>query len=124
MSVITDIISRIPLNNYNNIKETIEYISKWLYELNTVSTKNTQKYKNLGNNEYKDLYDMLELHIYKTRFSFTTYETNKKMVIVYFIKYIYDISTSCAKVIYRSYKNNDNDYLTSIINNDKLLHNK
>jgi hypothetical protein len=119
MSVFTDIISRIPLDNYDNVKNTIFYISQWLYELNNSSIKKNV-YKNIDDSECKDLYNIIELEIYNTNFSFTTYKTNKKLVIIYFIKYIYGISLSCAKTIYRNYKNNiyNNDYFLDLINND------
>jgi hypothetical protein len=119
MSIFTDIISRIPLNNYDNVKNTIFYISQWLYELNNSSIKKNV-YKNIDDSECKDLYNIIELEIYNTNFSFTTYKTNKKLVIIYFIKYIYGISLSCAKTIYRNYKNNiyNNDYFLDLINND------
>lgn len=126
MSVFTDIISRIPLEDFSDVKKTISFISIWLYELNQSKTKNEQKYKNLGNTEYKDLYNIIEIKTYKTYFSFTTYETNKKLVIIYFIKYIYQVSIPCAKTLYSIYKNNsyNNDYMTDIINNDKTLYQK
>lgn len=119
MSVFTDIISRIPLDNYDNVKNTIFYISQWLYELNNSSIKKNV-YKNIDDSECKDLYNIIELEIYNTNFSFTTYKTNKKLVIIYFIKYIYGISLSCAKTIYRNYKNSiyNNDYFLDLINND------
>lgn len=119
MSIFTDIISRIPLDNYDNVKNTIFYISQWLYELNNSSIKKNV-YKNIDDSECKDLYNIIELEIYNTNFSFTTYKTNKKLVIIYFIKYIYGISLSCAKTIYRNYKNNiyNNDYFLDLINND------
>lgn len=126
MSVFTDIISRIPLEDFSDVKKTISFILIWLYELNQSKTKNEQKYKNLGNTEYKDLYNIIEIKTYKTYFSFTTYETNKRLVIIYFIKYIYQVSIPCAKTLYSIYKNNsyNNDYMTDIINNDKTLYQK
>jgi hypothetical protein len=126
MSIFSDIISRMSLESIDDIKSTIQFISNWLYELNHSSTKKEQKYINLGNAEYKDLYNILAYKVYKTNFSFTTYETNKKLVLIYFIKYIYEISTPCAKIIYNSYKKDScsNEYMTDIINNDKILYQK
>ena len=124
--LIRDIINRLPLQNFTNVKHTIDLISSWLYELNQSTTKNEQKYKNLSNTEYKDIYNIIEIKAYKTYFSFTTYETNKKLVLIYFIKYIYDVSLPCAKILYSIYKNNsyNNEYMTDIINNDRVLQQK
>lgn len=126
MLIIRDIINRLPLQNFTNVRYTINLISSWLYQLNQSTTKNEQKYKNLSDNEYKDLYNTIELYIYKTNFSFTTYDTNKKVVIICFIKYIYDVSLPCAKILYSIYKNNsyNNEYMTDIINNDRVLQQK
>lgn len=126
MSIFTDIISRLPLDSIDDIKSTIHFISKWLYELNTSDMRREQKYKNLGNTEYKDIYNILALKTYKTNFSFTTYESNKRLVLIYFIKYVYEVSLPCAKTLYNIYKNNSytNEYMTDIINNDKTLYQK
>jgi hypothetical protein len=106
------------INDYNNVKYTINIITSWLYNLNIVE-KEKQKYKNLNNDEYKELYNYIELYIYKTNFSFTRYETNQKVVIICFIKELYNISLACAKSLYKNYKINSNDYLLDMINTDK-----
>jgi hypothetical protein len=48
------------INDYNNVKYTINIITSWLYNLNIVE-KEKQKYKNLNNDEYKELYNYIEL---------------------------------------------------------------
>jgi hypothetical protein len=122
MSIIKRIIDRIPLQDYNNVKYTINLISSWLYELNIIELGKPRKYKNLSNNEYKDLYNKIELYIYKTNFSFTTYETNKKIVIICFITEIYNISLACAKTIYSNYKLSSNASLIDMIDADRELY--
>jgi hypothetical protein len=122
MSIIKKIIDRMPLQDYNNVKYTINFISSWLYELNIIEQKTPRKYKNLNNNEYKDLYNNIENYIYKTNFSFTTYETNKKIVIICFIKVIYNISLACAKTLYNNYKLSSNASLIDMIDADKELY--
>ena len=118
MSLIRTLINRMSINDYNNVKYTINIITSWLYNLNIVE-KEKQKYKNLTNDEYKELYNYIELYIYKTNFSFTRYETNQKVVIICFIKELYNISLACAKSLYKNYKINSNDYLLDMINTDK-----
>ena len=121
MNIIYQVIERMDLNKAIDVKSTISYIAEWLYCYNYNDMIPNQKYKNLSDDEYKDLYSMMEMDIYKTQFSFTQYETNKKMVIIYFLRHIYNISYDCAKIIYNLYKNDNysSGVLSKIINADK-----
>jgi len=98
----------------NNVKSIILFVSNWLYE---TSDNDTQMYKNITNDEFKELYSAIEIHMYKTLFSFTNYQKNKQLVIIYFLQYIYKISYDCAKIVYILYCNKefDNKYLEFII---------
>jgi hypothetical protein len=122
MTVLKDIILRLPLTNFDNIKYTINLLSLWLYELNTKILNKPRKYKNLSDKEYKSLYNKIELYIYKTNFSFTTYETNKMIVIICFIKEIYHVSLACAKQLFKIYKHQSNNSLIDIITTDRELY--
>lgn len=104
------------LTQPENIKYSINYISNWLYDLN--HDQNKQKYKNLSNDEFKNIYSIIEIKLYNKYFNFTQYETNKKNVIIYFLEKIYEISFFCANQIYIN-QDKDNNYLIQLINNDK-----
>ena len=121
MNIIYQVIERMDLNKAIDVKSTISYIAEWLYCYNYNDMIPNRKYKNLSDDEYKDLYNMMEMDIYKTQFSFTQYDTNKKMVIIYFLRHIYNISYDCAKIIYNLYKNDNysSGVLSKIINADK-----
>jgi hypothetical protein len=118
--LIDNIIYRMNIRDRNNIKSTITHIFHWLYEKNynnkqkywlceeNYNNKLKQRFKNFSDKEYKDIYDIISCDLYKTIFSFTEYETNKHAVVIYFIKYIYNISYYHAKSIF--YLRNNNAY--------------
>lgn len=92
------IISRMNIENYNNMNFVIEYMYAWLYEENT-NNKLESKFKNISDKEYKDLNDIVSFHLYKTIFSFMKYQINKDDIIAYFIKYIYNLSYKHARIM-------------------------
>lgn len=114
--IFTQIIDRMSYNNIISIKDTIDFLSEWLYELNNDTTRKCI-YANVTNNEVSSLYSIIEQDLYKTNFSFTLWGTNKNVVITYFIKEVYNIPYTLANTVYKMGKNsNENDeYLYNMI---------
>ena len=105
--LIDDIIYRMNIRDYDNIKSVITHIFFWLYEKN-YNNELKQRFKNFSDQECKAIYNIISYDLYKTIFSFTEYEINKHAVVIYFIKYIYNISYYHAKSIF--YLRNNNAY--------------
>jgi hypothetical protein len=119
MNDIENVLTRIDLSKCLPVKNFINYLFNWLYE----AGNEKQKYKNITNEECSNIYDQISIYIYKTVFSFKTYDNDIEAVMIYFIHDIYQISIDTAKKLIKIYDDDkyDDTYLYNMVINDNYI---